>query len=67
MSKDCWLVLETKEQCEDIIKRISKKDSALCCQIGVPLALKDGRWVQCVNGCSRFFNCERKESGIVLF
>ena len=64
--KDRWLVLESKKQCKDVIKRISRKDNTLCRRLGVPLLLVDGRWIQCVDGCCKFLTSVEKKA-IVSF
>ena len=66
MTEDCWLVLSSKDDCEKLVRRLCKKDRKTRVRLGVPLFLVDGRWAQCVDGCSELLTPDERDA-IVSF
>jgi len=63
---DQWLITESEQECVRLVRRLKKAFPSVKKDIGVPLQLKSGKWVQCVGGFEQALTPEEKEAVVSI-
>ena len=65
---DQWLIVESEQECMELIQRFKKSfaNKDVIEKVGVPLQLENGQWAQCVEGFSRILSSKEKKKIVSL-